>query len=58
MQGMVIYTYRYNGYRMLLAGLFTAEDKIGIRYNFQNSIDQIQIRLRFISIIHDHLFVI
>lgn len=55
---MVIYTYRYNGYRMLLAGLFTAEDKIGIRYNFQNSIDQIQIRLRFISIIHDHLFVI
>ena len=55
---MVIYVYRYNGYRMLLAGLFTAEDKIGIRYNFPNSIDQIQIRLRFISIIHDHLFVI
>lgn len=56
--GKIIYAYRYNGYRMLLAGLFTAEEKIGIHYKFANSIDQIQVRLRFLSIINDHLLII
>jgi hypothetical protein len=57
-QGMVVDLYRYNTYRMLIAGLFTADDKIGIQYKLPYSIDQIQIRFRFFIVINDHLLVI
>ncbi len=43
---------------MLIAGLFTADDKIGIQYKLPYSIDQIQIRFRLFIVINDHLLVI
>lgn len=43
---------------MLMGGLFTVHDKVGLRYIFVDKIDQIQIRLNLISIIKDITFVI
>ena len=43
---------------MLLAGMFTADDRIGIPYKLPYSIDQIQVKVNFMSIIHDVSFII
>jgi hypothetical protein len=56
--GKVLHVCKADTYEMLMGGLFTVHDKIGLKYKFVDNIDQIQVRLNLISIIKDITFVI
>ena len=54
----ILYNCRIDLFQMLMAGLFTADDKIGIPYKLVYSIDQIQVKLNFMSVIQDATLII
>lgn len=57
-EGRIVHVCQIDTYEMLMGGLFTVNEKVGLRYTFTDNIDKIQIRLNLISIIKDITFVV